>query len=128
MFQSKLTTQVHQQYQGRIEGLQPVSSSNIPSKTGGAIPRPLTKEEILEIVEKYAQAARRAQIAGFDAVEIHGGHSYLLCQFLSPLYNNRTDEFGGSVENRARFARFSIRACTSRGWTILPNYVQIKCR
>ena len=93
---------------GRIEGLQPVSSSNIPSKTGGAIPRPLTKEEILEIVEKYAQAARRAQIAGFDAVEIHGGHSYLLCQFLSPLYNNRTDEFGGSVENRARFARLVL--------------------
>lgn len=93
---------------GRIEGLQPVSSSTIPSKTGGAIPRPLTKEEILEIVEKYAQAARRAQIAGFDAVEIHGGHSYLLCQFLSPLYNNRTDEFGGSIENRARFARLVL--------------------
>ena len=93
---------------GRIEGLTPVSASNIPSKTGGAIPRPLTKDEILDIVEKYAQAARRAQIAGFDAVEIHGGHSYLLCQFLSPLYNDRTDEFGGSVENRARFARLVL--------------------
>lgn len=93
---------------GRIEGLTPVSSSNIPSKTGGATPRPLTKEEILEIIEKYAQAARRAQIAGFDAVEIHGGHSYLLCQFLSPLYNDRKDEFGGSVENRARFARLVL--------------------
>ena len=93
---------------GRIEGLTPVSASNIPSKTGGAIPRPLTKDEILAIVEKYAQAARRAQIAGFDAVEIHGGHSYLLCQFLSPLYNDRTDEFGGSVENRTRFARLVL--------------------
>lgn len=93
---------------GRIEGLTPVSASNIPSKTGGAIPRPLTKDEILAIVEKYAQAARRAQIAGFDAVEIHGGHSYLLCQFLSPLYNDRTDEFGGSAENRARFARLVL--------------------
>lgn len=93
---------------GRIEGLTPVSASNIPSKTGGAIPRPLTKDEILEIVEKYGQAARRAQIAGFDAVEIHGGHSYLLCQFLSPLYNDRNDEFGGSVENRTRFARLVL--------------------
>ncbi|WP_294349024.1 NAD(P)/FAD-dependent oxidoreductase [uncultured Clostridium sp.] len=92
----------------RIGGLTPVSASNIPSKTGGAIPRPLTKEEIVEISEKYAQAARRAQMAGFDAVEIHGGHSYLLCQFLSPIYNNRTDEFGGSLENRARFARLVI--------------------
>ena len=92
----------------RIGGLTPVSASNIPSKTGGAIPRPLTKEEIVEIAEKYAQAARRAQMAGFDAVEIHGGHSYLLCQFLSPIYNNRTDEFGGSLENRARFARLVI--------------------
>lgn len=92
----------------RIGGLQPVSASNIPSKTGGAIPRPLTKEEIIEIAEKYGDAARRAQMAGFYAVEIHGGHSYLLCQFLSPVYNNRTDEFGGSIENRARFAKLVI--------------------
>ncbi|WP_042348107.1 oxidoreductase [Bacillus massiliigorillae] len=92
----------------RIEGLTPVSASNIPSKTGGVTPRPLSKEEILEIVEKYGKAARRAQTAGFDAVEIHAGHSYLICQFLSPLYNNRTDEFGGSYENRARFARMVI--------------------
>lgn len=89
-------------------GCQPVSASNIPSKTGGAVPRPLEKSEILDIVEKYAKAAKRVQTAGFDAVEIHAGHSYLICQFLSPLYNNRTDEFGGSVENRARFARMVI--------------------
>lgn len=89
-------------------GCQPVSASNIPSKTGGAVPRPLEKSEILDIVDKYAKAAKRVQTAGFDAVEIHAGHSYLICQFLSPLYNNRTDEFGGSVENRARFARMVI--------------------
>ena len=95
---------------GRIEGNTPVSSSNIPSKTGGAVPRPLEIEEIHAIVHKYAEAAKRAQIAGFDAVEIHGGHSYLLCQFLSPVYNKRTDEFGGSVENRTRFARLVLKA------------------
>ncbi len=89
---------------GRI-GLQPVSASDIPSKAGGEIPRPLTKEEICEIAKKYGAAARRAQIAGFDAVEVHCGHSYLISQFLSPLTNKRTDEFGGSPENRARFAK-----------------------
>lgn len=88
--------------------MQPVSASNIPSKEGGEIPRPLTKEEILHIVKKYGEAARRAQIAGFDAVEIHAGHSYLISQFLSPLTNNRTDEFGGSMENRTRFCRMII--------------------
>lgn len=91
----------------RIGG-QPVSASNIPSKSGGAIPRPLEKEEILEIVEQYGKAAKRVVAAGFDAIEIHAGHSYLLCQFLSPVYNNRTDEFGGSYENRARFTRMVI--------------------
>ena len=89
----------------RIGGLQPVSSSNIPSKTGGAVPRPLSKDEILAIVKKYGEAAKRAQTAGFDAVEIHAGHSYLISQFLSPVYNDRTDEFGGSIENRTRFCR-----------------------
>ena len=89
-------------------GMQPVSSSNIPSKAGGEIPRPLEKEEIYEIAKKYGEAAKRAQTAGFDAVEIHAGHSYLISQFLSPLYNNRTDEFGGSIENRTRFARLVI--------------------
>ena len=89
-------------------GAQPVSSSDIPSKTGGALPKPLTVKEIEDIAEKYAAAAKRAQTAGFDAVEIHAGHSYLICQFLSPLYNKREDEFGGSPENRARFCRMII--------------------
>ena len=88
--------------------MQPVSASDVPTKDGGDIPRPLTKEEILDIVKKYGQAAKRAQIAGFDAVEIHAGHSYLISQFLSPTTNDRTDEFGGSAKNRARFCRMVI--------------------
>lgn len=91
-------------YAARLDGVQAVSASNIPSKTGGAIPRPLTVEEMKDIAKKYGEAAARAQLAGFDSVEIHAGHSYLLNQFLSPLFNDRTDEFGGSAENRARFA------------------------
>lgn len=97
-------------YPVRLQGAQHVSASNIPSKTGNAIPRPLKVEEIEEIVQKYAQAADRAKRAGFDCVEIHAGHSYLICQFLSPIYNKRTDQFGGSKENRARFAKLVIEA------------------
>ena len=88
--------------------MQPVSASDVPSKEGGEIPRPLSRDEILHIVKKYGEAAKRAQTAGFDAVEIHAGHSYLISQFLSPITNKRTDEFGGSVENRTRFCRMVI--------------------
>ncbi len=91
-------------------GVQPVSASNIPSKTGGASPRPLSREELETIARQYGEAARRAKVAGFDAVEVHGGHSYLLCQFLSPTMNDRTDEFGGSAENRAHFPRMVLDA------------------
>ena len=89
-------------------GMQPVSASNIPSKTGREEPRPLTKEELISIAKDYGTAAKRAVNAGFDLVEIHAGHSYLISQFLSPLMNDRTDEFGGSAENRARFCRMVI--------------------
>ena len=78
-------------------GMETVSSSNIPTKAGGEIPRPMTKEEILTTVKKYGEAAKRVQAIGFDAIEIHCGHSYLMSQFISPYYNKRTDEFGGSV-------------------------------
>ncbi|GKU25776.1 2,4-dienoyl-CoA reductase [Clostridium folliculivorans] len=106
-------------------GCQPVSSSNIPSKTGGAVPRPLEKEEILNIVEKYGKAAKRVQTAGFDAVEIHAGHSYLICQFLSPIYNKREDEFGGSIENRARFARMVIDSVRAAVGPMFPIFLRV---
>mgnify|MGYP000476619754 CR=1 FL=1 len=79
-----------------------------PSKAGGEIPRGLSKEEITSIAKDYGTAAKRAVNAGFDVVEIHAGHSYLISQFLSPTTNDRTDEFGGSAENRARFCRMVI--------------------
>ena len=106
-------------------GVQPVSASDIPSKAGGEIPRPLEKEEIYEIVRKYGEAAKRAQTAGFDAVEIHAGHSYLLSQFISPLTNKRTDEFGGSAENRARFARLVIEEVRRQVGPFFPIFVRI---
>ncbi|MFI5196053.1 MAG: hypothetical protein ACHQD8_03100 [Chitinophagales bacterium] len=64
----------------------------------------LTTDEIQDIVEAFGQAARRGKAAGFDAVRIQGCHAYLIRQFLSPRTNKRTDEYGGSIEKRARFA------------------------
>ena len=94
--------------QSKRTNMQPVSASDIPSKAGGEIPRPLKVEEIYEIVKKYGEAAARAQACGFDCVEIHAGHSYLLSQFMSPTTNKRTDEFGGCPENRARFTKLVV--------------------
>lgn len=105
--------------------MQPVSSSDVPSKAGGEIPRPLSKEEILRIVKKYGEAAKRAQIAGFDTVEIHAGHSYLISQFLSPVYNRRTDEFGGSAENRARLAQLVMKEVRSQVGPFFPIFLRI---
>ena len=105
--------------------MQPVSASNIPSKEGGEIPRPLEKDEIMRIVKKYGEAAKRAQTAGFDCVEIHAGHSYLLSQFLSPLTNKRTDEFGGSAENRARFARLVMEEVRKQVGPFFPIFLRI---
>jgi 2,4-dienoyl-CoA reductase (NADPH2) len=65
-------------------------------------PRPLTVDEIESIVERYGEAARRAREAGFDVVEFHFGIGYLVCMFISPYFNNRTDEYGGSLEKRMK--------------------------
>lgn len=94
----------------------PVSASDLPAKTKttvlGAdghpervptsVPRPLTLEEIPALIESYAQATRNSREAGFDMVEVHGAHGYLLHQFQSAESNKRTDLYGGSLENRAR--------------------------
>ena len=106
-------------------GMQTVSASDIPSKPGGSVPRPLTKEEILEIVKKYGEAAKRAQEAGFDAVEVHAGHGYLISQFLSPTMNQRSDEFGGSPENRARFAKMVMEEVRKQVGPFFPIFCRI---
>lgn len=101
-------------YAYRLNGEMPLSSSSTPSKKNGNIPRPMTHDEIYHAVDKFGDAAERVRRAGFDCVEIHAGHSYLISQFLSPLFNKRTDEFGGSVENRARILTLivdKVRAC-----------------
>lgn len=85
----------------------PVSASEVPAF--GKVPRPLTRSEIRKIRKQFANAARRVQTAGFDLVELHGGTGYLLSQFVSPRTNRRTDEYGGSIENRVRFVVETFR-------------------
>jgi len=104
-----------------IDGEQPVAPSPIP-RLKGEVPRELTKAEITGLVEAFGQAARRAEEAGFDAVEVHMAHGYLINQFLSPLSNRRTDEYGGDLEGRVRFALEilqRVRQITKRKTAIL---------
>ena len=77
-----------------------------------AVPRVLETEEVPRVVEDFRKAAENCKKAGFDGVELHAAHGYLLHQFLSPLSNRRTDEYGGSLQNRMRFLmkRFDKRA------------------
>ncbi|MEP2735950.1 MAG: NADH:flavin oxidoreductase/NADH oxidase family protein [Erythrobacter sp.] len=84
----------------------PKSSSDVQlALPGGQFgkPSPLSKEEIADLVQRWAMASKACQDAGFTGVQIHGAHGYLISQFLSPRVNLRTDEYGGSLENRARF-------------------------
>jgi 2,4-dienoyl-CoA reductase-like NADH-dependent reductase (Old Yellow Enzyme family)/thioredoxin reductase len=86
-----------------------VGPSAIQFVTSGAVPHALTAAEIEDITEAYALAALRARKAGYDLVDIHAGHGYLLHSFLSPFFNKRKDEYGGSIENRSRFLCDVIR-------------------
>lgn len=88
----------------------PIGPSEHPAKPPRSGAREATVDEIEMLIDAYAQAARRAKAAGFDAVQIHAAHGYLVSQFLSPLANQRTDEWGGSLDNRTRFLRSVITA------------------
>lgn len=91
-------------------GADPEAPSPLPSAILNQPCVEMTVERIGEVTKAFAEGARRAREAGFDAVELHGAHGYLLCQFLSPFSNVRTDAYGGSEENRARFVLDIIRA------------------
>lgn len=86
------------------EPVRVISSSAVPLEEGAQNPEALTVEEINETVHEYAHAARNAIKAGFDGVEVHGANGYLVDQFIQDTCNKRTDEYGGSIENRSRFA------------------------
>lgn len=80
-----------------------LSSTDSPCENGGSTPRRMEKEDMKKVVELFVEAAVRAEKANFDVIELQFGHGYLLAQFISPFVNDRTDEFGGSFENRIRF-------------------------
>ncbi|MEM7584179.1 MAG: hypothetical protein AAF560_12400, partial [Acidobacteriota bacterium] len=107
-----------------VTGRRPVAPSAVATHQGEA-PRALAEGEIAELVERYAAAAARAQVAGFDGVEIHAAHGYLMAQFLSPTYNRREDRYGASVENRARFLLETVAAVRRRVGHEYPIFVRL---
>jgi 2,4-dienoyl-CoA reductase-like NADH-dependent reductase (Old Yellow Enzyme family) len=106
-----------------LGGWQTVSSTNVAFESYEA-PRELSTEEVLELIQDFAKAAKNAVLASFDAVEIHAAHGYLIHQFLSPITNHRTDEFGGSLENRARILLEIIKAIRAEVGDMLPIFVR----
>jgi 2,4-dienoyl-CoA reductase-like NADH-dependent reductase (Old Yellow Enzyme family) len=127
-------------------GWQPVGPTDEPFDDGFPVPRPLTASDIAGIVEAFRAAATRAAAAGFDVLEIHAAHGYLIHEFLSPLTNKRTDRYGGSFDNRIRlcveivdavravwpdnhplFIRMSATDWADGGWN-LDEAVELACR
>lgn len=103
---AKIAVQVYhagRESDSAIKGRRPVAPSAIQDPTGRETPHELTTQEVKDLVEAYAQAIRRCKEAGYDAIELHGAHGYLINQFVSPFSNKRTDEYGGNFENRLRF-------------------------
>ena len=87
----------------------------------------MTREDIARLTDTFAAAAERAKRAGFDGAEIHAGHGYILSGFLSPVMNQRDDEYGGSLENRARFLVEVITAIRARVGRDFPLWVKLDC-
>jgi 2,4-dienoyl-CoA reductase-like NADH-dependent reductase (Old Yellow Enzyme family)/thioredoxin reductase len=98
----------------KITGLQPVAPSGVPAYPGGEIPHELTVAEVKELVGAHVQAAVWAAEAGFDGVDLHCAHGYLIPAFLSPLSNRRNDAYGGNLAGRTRFLREIVRGIKDR--------------
>lgn len=101
--------------------------SDIPEKMTGTKGTPMTEKDIAYVVQAHAEAAKRVKESGFDAVELHAAHFYLLNQFLSPYYNRRNDQYGGSLENRARFLKECYEAVRDVVGDDFPIFVKVPC-
>ena len=101
-----------------------VSASDVGSKAIGGIPEPLTITEIEDLIQQFVETAERAYRASFDGVEIHAAHGYLLNQFISPFFNQRTDIYGGSVINRAQMVVDIIKGVKAR----LGSHIMVSVR
>lgn len=130
-YDSKIFLQLH--HPGReissraLGGVQPVAPSPIACKVVGEMPRELTEAECEDLIRKFVTGAVYAKMAGFDGVELHAAHGYLLNQFLSPYTNKRTDRFGGSPENRMTFIREIILGIRHTCGSSFPASVRLSC-
>lgn len=130
-YDSKIFLQLH--HPGReissraLGGIQPVAPSPIACKVVGEMPRELTEAECEDLIRKFVTGAVYAKMAGFDGVELHAAHGYLLNQFLSPYTNKRTDRFGGSPENRMTFIREIILGIRHTCGSSFPVSVRLSC-
>jgi 2,4-dienoyl-CoA reductase-like NADH-dependent reductase (Old Yellow Enzyme family) len=106
-------------------GWQPIAPSPLPFTPEHTVPREATAEDLDAILRQFVDAAKRAMAAGFQVIEIHMAHGYLLHEFLSPLSNQRKDEYGGSLENRMRFPVSVARAVRDSWPNDLPVFVRI---
>jgi 2,4-dienoyl-CoA reductase-like NADH-dependent reductase (Old Yellow Enzyme family) len=106
-------------------GWQAVGPSAEPFASNYPTPRPLSVSEIGDVVDAFRAAAMRAEAAGFDVIEIHGAHGYLIHEFLSPLINTRTDQYGGSFRNRTRLCLEIVDAVRSVWPDRLPLFLRI---
>lgn len=106
-------------------GWQPLAPSALPFDAGHPVPAAMTQDGMDEVEAAFRAAARRARAAGFQMVELHMAHGYLLHEFLSPLVNQRTDEYGGSLENRLRFPLRVAWAVRDEWPAELPLFVRI---
>ncbi len=104
-----------------------VAPSAAPFSDHYPMPRALSLEGIQEVVDAFVAAARRAREAGFDVIEIHAAHGYLIHEFLSPLSNHRSDAYGGSFENRTRLVREVVTAVRKVWPESAPLFVRISC-
>ena len=106
MYDCKIAAQLHHAgatSNPALTGRPNLAPSAVPIAPGKPVPQEMTKDDIQRIQQKFIDAAVRCKKAGYDAVELHGAHGYLIAQFFSKYYNRRHDEYGGTVENRCRF-------------------------
>ncbi|MGD8992150.1 MAG: NADH:flavin oxidoreductase [Desulfobacterales bacterium] len=111
----------------KLSGQTPIAPSAVDGIAEG-MRKEMTTEDIQRVITAFAMAARRAKVAGFDGVQIHGAHGYLLSEFISPLFNQRTDEYGGSIENRARMPLAVLQAIREAVGVGFPVLIKLNCK
>jgi 2,4-dienoyl-CoA reductase-like NADH-dependent reductase (Old Yellow Enzyme family) len=109
-------------------GLRPLAPTSRINMYGPTFPKAMTRSEIQESAKAFGRAVKLARSAGFDAVEVHAGHGYLISQFLSPYTNHRKDEFGGSLENRSKFMRMAMDEVKQAAGTDMAVLVKMNMR